>query len=97
LGLPNAPPTSALLLLSMAASITVFSNLPFSVYPLCLTVWDIRHFWIKEGGVWGEYYVGEEKGEKRGGARLKGAPCYCFEGEFSVKRVYLNNIWYQER
>ena len=48
---------------------------------------------VREGGVWGEFCVNEGNGEEMGKEERSeddGGLCSCFEGRFSVKRVYFN-------
>ena len=52
---------------------------------------------VREGGVWGEYCVGEWMGKERGGLMLIWGRAVVLQGGSATREWILVNGWYQER
>jgi hypothetical protein len=52
---------------------------------------------VRHGCVWGEYCVGEGKGEERGGVRLMGGRVVVLQRSSVLRECILVKGWYQER
>jgi hypothetical protein len=59
--------------------------------------WGGGRLRVREGCVWGEYCVGEGKGEKRRGVRLIGGGVIVLQGDTALIEGVLVNGWYQKR